>query len=207
MPGAPRPVWKNRRYVRGLSGLAITFDDGPDQRWTPEVLARLAAHGAQATFFVVAPRAVAHPDLVGRILAHGHSVGLHCDAHVRHSQRDRAWLENDTGQALERLAQIGVSPTLWRTPWGDTAPWTGTIARSHGLRLVHWTVDTHDWRGDGAADMFTATRERLEPGAVVLAHDGIGPGARRDDARETVAYIDLVAPFAAQKQLRLEALR
>ncbi len=189
-----------------MSGLALTFDDGPDERWTPALLGTLARHAARATFFLVAPRATAFPELVARILEHGHTVGLHCDVHVRHSQRDAAWLEADTDQALRRLAELGVSPTLWRTPWGDTAPWTADVAARHGLRLIHWTVDTHDWRGDPAREMFSATRPRLEPGAVVLAHDGIGPGARRTTSEETVAYVELVARYAASRQLPLEAL-
>lgn len=189
-----------------MRGLAITFDDGPDERWTPAILGRLARHRARATFFVVAPRAGARPDLVRSILEHGHAVGLHCDVHVRHSDRDRRWLEADTERALKRLRRLGVFPSLWRAPWGDTAPWSAAIADRHGLRLIGWSVDTHDWRGDSAAEMFKATHRRLVPGAIVLAHDGIGPGARRDGAAETVAYIDLIARHAAAHDLALEAL-
>ncbi|MGH2835565.1 MAG: polysaccharide deacetylase family protein [Solirubrobacteraceae bacterium] len=189
-----------------MAGVAITFDDGPDEHWTPLVLDRLATHHAHATFFVIAARAARHPQLVERALAHGHSVGLHCGRHVRHCDRDQRWLEADTQRALGRLRELGITPTLWRTPWGDTAPWTAQVAQRHGLRLIRWSVDTHDWRGDSAAQMFAATREQLEPGAVVLAHDGIGPGARRDGAAETVAYIDLFVRHAAANELTLEAL-
>jgi peptidoglycan/xylan/chitin deacetylase (PgdA/CDA1 family) len=189
-----------------MTALAITFDDGPDPRWTPVLLDRLAAHGARASFFVIAPRAAAAPDLIELMLARGHTVGLHCELHVRHTERDRAWLEDDTANALRRLGELGVNPTLWRTPWGNTAPWTDAVARSHGLRLVHWDVDTHDWRGDSAPAMFDATREHLKPGAVVLAHDGLGPGATRTDAAETVAYLDMLADHAQAHQLTLEAL-
>ncbi|HWD68910.1 MAG TPA: polysaccharide deacetylase family protein [Solirubrobacteraceae bacterium] len=187
-------------------GLALTFDDGPDQHWTPLLLDRLASHGAHATFFVIAPRAASQSGLVARMLEHGHKVGLHCDRHVRHFERDRAWLEADTTRALGRLREMGVVPSLWRTPWGTTAPWTDAIAQRHGLRLVRWSVDTHDWRGDSAPEMFAATREQLTPGAVVLAHDGLGPGARRDGIGETIAYLDLVAGHAGEHRLPLEAL-
>lgn len=192
--------------IQPMAALAITFDDGPDECWTPLLLDRLAAHGARASFFVIAPRAAAHPELVKRMLEHGHTVGLHCDLHVRHGDRDRAWLEDDTRRALGRLRTLGITPMLWRTPWGDTAPWTAAVAQRHGLRLVGWSIDTHDWRGDRARDMFAATREQLEPGAVILAHDGIGPGARRAGAAETIAYVDLLARHAAAAEFRLEAL-
>jgi peptidoglycan/xylan/chitin deacetylase (PgdA/CDA1 family) len=186
--------------------VVLTFDDGPDPVWTPRLLDQFAAAGARATFFPIAPRAAAHPDLIARMRAEGHEIGLHCDDHVRHSTQDEAWLIADTVCALERLASLGVAPTRWRTPWGDTAPFTQAVADAHGLTLTGWTVDTHDWRGDSAAAMFTATRHRLTGQAIVLAHDGVGPGAGRGDARETVAYTARVIEFAREAGLPLEAL-
>lgn len=190
----------------GVQVLSLTFDDGPDPGGTPAVLDALARADARATFFVIAPRAAAHPDLMARIAAEGHALGLHCDEHLRHSERDEHWCATDTRLALDRLAALDVVPRLWRTPWGDTAPWTAEIAAAHGLALVGWTVDTHDWRGDDAATMFAATRPGLQAGAVVLAHDGIGPGARREDARETVAYVSLAAAHSRRHELALTAL-
>jgi peptidoglycan/xylan/chitin deacetylase (PgdA/CDA1 family) len=174
--------------------------------WTPRLLALLAALDARATFFPIASRTAAHHDLILRMRTEGHSVGLHCDQHVRHSDRDLAWVRRDTRTALERLARVGVTPVYWRTPWGDLASWSPQVAVEHGLRLVGWTVDTHDWRGDSAKDMFDATRAAIEAGSVVLAHDGIGPGARRRDARETLHYVELIAAHALERGLRLEAL-
>ena len=189
-----------------MSALALTFDDGPDPVWTPRLLDLLQTLGAHATFFPIASRAAAHPDVVERMQAEGHAIGLHCDQHVRHSERDAAWLERDTDAALERLAGLGVTPTFWRTPWGDTAPWSARIARARDLRLIGWTADTHDWRGDSGADMFEATRESLTDGAIVLAHDGIGPGARRASVETTLDFVALVGPHARRRGLRLEAL-
>jgi peptidoglycan/xylan/chitin deacetylase (PgdA/CDA1 family) len=189
-----------------VPSLALTFDDGPDSRCTGDLLDLLGATGARATFFPIAPRAEAEPELVARMLDEGHTVGLHCDEHVRHGERDRDWCARDTDTALQRLRRIGAEPRLWRTPWGDMAPWTPELAATRDLRLVGWTVDTHDWRGDSAAEMFTATREHLEPGAIVLAHDGIGPGARRPDARSTLKYARLVIEHAKESGLALEPL-
>jgi peptidoglycan/xylan/chitin deacetylase (PgdA/CDA1 family) len=186
--------------------MALTFDDGPDPVWTGRLLDVLARAGATATFFPIATRAAEHPELVARMLADGHGVGLHCDEHVRHTERDADWVRADTTRALERLQALGVTPALWRTPWGDTAPFTGAVASEHGLQLVGWTADTHDWRGDTAQDMYEATRPRLQPGAIVLAHDGVGPGARRDDAAETVAYVERVSAWAADHRMSLRRL-
>ena len=186
--------------------LALTFDDGPDPVWTPRLLDLLCDLRATATFFVIAPRAVAHPELIDRIAREGHVIGLHCDAHVRHSHRGVDWGRADTGRALARLEGVGVRPTLWRTPWGDLARWTRQVACEHGLELVGWTVDTHDWRGDSAERMFAAIADGLEAGAIVLAHDGVGPGARREDASETLRLTSLVGAHSARTELGLEAI-
>jgi peptidoglycan/xylan/chitin deacetylase (PgdA/CDA1 family) len=186
--------------------MAITFDDGPDPVWTPRLLDLLGRLGARVTFFPIAPRAAAQPELIARMLAEGHAIGLHCEEHVRHSSREIDWVRRDTARALERLSALGVTPSLWRTPWGDLAPWSGAIAAEFGLRIVRWTVDTHDWRGDTAAYMFTASRGSLRDQAIVLAHDGIGPGARRADVEQTLEFVTLAATDAGRRGLKLEAL-
>ena len=189
-----------------MRALALTFDDGPDCRYTPMLLDLLKEAGASATFFVIAPRAASQPELIERMHREGHAIGLHCDQHVRHSSRDHAWCAHDADSALGRLREIGVKPLLWRTPWGDMAPWTARVAHERGLRLIGWTVDTNDWRGDRADEMFARTWPDLEPGAIVLAHDGIGPGALREGTEETIAYVRLVMEHTRRHRITLRPL-
>jgi len=179
--------------------LALTFDDGPDTRWTAAVLDALAACRARATFFVLGERVRAHPELVARAVAEGHAVGVHGDAHLRHPDAGRAAVAADLAAALAALAAAGVAPGRWRVPWGALAPFTAELAALHGLALTGWTADTHDWRGDRADAMLAAVEPGLAPGAVVLCHDGIGSGARRRDCAETVA---LVGPLVAAARAR-----
>ena len=108
---------------------------------------------------------------------------------------------------MARLRGLGVAPTLWRTPWGELAWWSGQVAREQDLRLVHWTVDTHDWRGFSARHMFEITRDRIEDRSIVLAHDGIGPGARRTDAAQTLGFVELAVDQARADGRELGALR
>ena len=189
-----------------MGSVALTFDDGPDRTWTPRLLDVLHELDIRATFFAIAPRAAAAPELMGRMRDDGHTIGLHCHEHVRHSDRDVEWLRADTREALDELTAVGVRPTLWRTPWGDTTPWTATVADEQELRLIDWTADTHDWRGDSAEQMLDDTRGQLVDGSIVLAHDGIGPGARRDGAKETVRYVKLAAACARARGLTLTPL-
>jgi peptidoglycan/xylan/chitin deacetylase (PgdA/CDA1 family) len=174
---------------QGGARVFLTFDDGPDPIWTPHVLEALSLSEARATFFVVAPRARGFPHLVREMIRAGHDVGLHCTEHVRHTERSRPEVEADTRAGLRDLRFLGVRTRLWRPPWGVLAPWTGDLAEDFGLELVSWTADTHDWRGDTASEMLDHILLALHPGAVVLMHDGLGPGARRDGCEETVALI------------------
>lgn len=174
--------------------VAVTFDDGPDPTWTPRVLAALDAADARATFFVMGSAAAAHPGLVRATVAAGHDVQVHCHEHVRHTLLSRSELEADTDRALGVLAGLRVAPSRWRTPWGVLGPHTESVAAARGLALTHWTADTEDWAGEPWTVLLARVADGLRPDAVVLAHDGVGPGARRSGCGETVA---LIAPLVA----------
>ncbi len=189
-----------------VGGVALTFDDGPDPQWTPRLLDLLDSVDARATFFPIAAKAAAQPALIARARSAGHTIGLHCHEHVRHSTRDQAWIEADTREALRLLAEVDVSPSLWRTPWGDATEASAKVASEHGLRIVGWTLDTHDWRGDSAVTMLDETADGVRAGAIILAHDGVGPGAARDDVAATLDYVELVATLAKGRELSMEAL-
>lgn len=183
------------------NSVALTFDDGPDPIWTARVVEALEAAGARATFFVIAARAAAQPEVLAELLAAGHGVELHCHRHRRHRDTRRGEIERDTDAALAALGCLGIRPQRWRVPWGREASWTRAVAAERGLQLERWSIDTHDWRGDRAAEMLAAARPRLEPGAVVLMHDGLGPGARRGGCEQTVALVPLLAATIRERGL------
>jgi peptidoglycan/xylan/chitin deacetylase (PgdA/CDA1 family) len=184
---------------RSPAPVALTFDDGPDPVWTPLVLDALGNAGAQATFFVVAPRAARYPSLVSDMRERGHNVAFHCSEHVRHDAMTRREIEADVESGLLAL---GRSVRYWRTPWGLITPATEEVANEHGLGLVGWTADTEDWRGRAPEDMLARIRGKISPGAIVLMHDGVGPGATRDGCSGTVDLIDplvaLLGPYGLE---------
>jgi peptidoglycan/xylan/chitin deacetylase (PgdA/CDA1 family) len=165
--------------------LALTFDDGPDPRGTPAVLDALG--DVIATFFVLGERVVDHPGLLDRVIAAGHDVQVHGFAHLRHPDTDREAVAADIDRALEALQQHGIAPRWWRIPWGHLDAFTPAIAGERNLRIVGWTTDTHDWRGDSADAMLEGLD--LTRGGIVLAHDGVGSGARRSTARATAELV------------------
>jgi peptidoglycan-N-acetylglucosamine deacetylase len=158
------------------------------------VLEQLERCCAQATFFVLGERVEAAPAVVRAAIDAGHEVQLHGHRHLRHSQLTEEEIELDTRTALDALIQVGVRPTRWRTPWGIVTLASERVAARHDLELVHWTIDTHDWRGDPALAMLARARRQMAQGAIVLMHDGLGPGALRSGCENTV---QLLAPLIA----------
>ena len=167
-----------REGSRARRELALTFDDGPDPRTTPAVLDALQGAGARATFFVLADRAEAHPQLIARMLAGGHEVAAHAEKHVH------AWVRTpwggflDVGHAVRRVAAVTGQPIRYhRPPHGAYTLATVLGQRAAGVRGVHWSVEGQDWRADRTPEQ---VRQRLllraGPGAIVVLHDA-GPGA------------------------------
>jgi peptidoglycan-N-acetylglucosamine deacetylase len=186
--------------------LSLTFDDGPETGWTERVLAELEHCDVRATFFLVGGRVRRHPQLVRALQAGGHELQLHCHRHVRHTELTEAQLARDTEQALEAFASADVSPHLWRAPWGVRTEASERVARAFGLRLVGWSIDTHDWRGDSPARMLDRARPMLAEGGAVLMHDGLGPGARRTHCANTVELVGRLSAAARELGLRLEPM-
>jgi peptidoglycan-N-acetylglucosamine deacetylase len=183
--------------------VCLTFDDGPSPVWTPRILTALRRRAARATFFVQVRRALEHRGLIEAMLEAGHEVGFHCVDHIRHSQRAAAGVESDLTIGLRKLASLGVEPSAWRVPWGVETDTTRQLAAGRDLRLWGWNVDTHDWRGDSVRQMFGALEAQggLRGGDVILMHDALGPGARREGCGETVALTELLLATAERAGL------
>ena len=154
--------------------VAITIDDGPDPEVTPAVLDLLAAHNARATFFCIAAAAQAHPALLRRIVAAGHSVQNH-SAHHRHnfSLMGPRGLANEIGNAQARLADItGVMPHCFRAPAGLRNPLLDPVLHRLKLNLVSWTRRGFDTRERRADVVLARLVKGLRGGDILLLHDG-----------------------------------
>jgi hypothetical protein len=186
--------------------LSLTFDDGPDQHWTGRVLDVLRRSDTRATFFMVGERVRAAPASARAVIEAGHDVQLHCDRHLRHSDLSEHEIDRDVRDGLAALASIGVRPGYWRTPWGVRTDATARIASQHGLRLMDWTIDTHDWRGDSAVAMLARARPGVGEGGIVLMHDALGPGALRTGCENTVELVGELIALARREGLDVGAL-
>jgi cellulose synthase/poly-beta-1,6-N-acetylglucosamine synthase-like glycosyltransferase/peptidoglycan/xylan/chitin deacetylase (PgdA/CDA1 family) len=176
----------------GLRTVALTFDDGPDPRWTPAILDVLHRHHVPATFFVVGSRVVAHPSLVRRELAEGHEIGSHTFVHsdVAAIPRWQANLELSLTQTALAGA-TGRHTGLFRPPYSSNP---GAIDARHftayrdvgrqGYLVVLADRDGEDWQRPGVTRILAGAEPSSDDGAVVLLHDGGG------DRHQTVLALD-----------------
>ncbi|EDY43434.2 polysaccharide deacetylase family protein, partial [Streptomyces sp. SPB074] len=172
------------RLSRAGHALALTFDDGPDPRWTPEILAVLAAHEARATFFVCGRQAAKHPALLRRITEAGHLLGNHTWDHRRLTGLGRASVEDELLRTSETVRRAtGRAPAWFRAPYGEWDRTVHALGARHGMEPLAWSVDTRDWSRPGAAAITRRVLAGAAPGAVVLCHDGGG------DRAQTVAAL------------------
>lgn len=168
MPTSTRLLW---RADTDEKVLAITFDDGPDPRFTEPLLTTLEAEQVAATFFVCGRQAAAHPDLVRRQAAGGHEVGNHSWSHRDLALADEGEVRDELVRTSDLVAELtGDTPRVLRPPWGRLSGTTMHVAADLGMDVVVWDVRLLDLEEDRATNV-AHVREHLAPGMVLLGHD------------------------------------
>jgi peptidoglycan/xylan/chitin deacetylase (PgdA/CDA1 family) len=167
--------------------VALTFDDGPDPRFTPAVLTILRQSAIKAMFCVIGHWARLHPDLVQAIRADGHSLCDHSETHPALDRLPGDQVAAQIGAPAEYCRLVtGTKPRFFRPPYGATSPAVIEIAHAQGLRVLQWSVDPQDWTRPGVGTIVTRVLRQVHPGAIVLLHDG------GSDRSQTVAALPII---------------
>jgi peptidoglycan/xylan/chitin deacetylase (PgdA/CDA1 family) len=160
--------------------VALTFDDGPNEPYTSQILDILAADNVKATFFVIGQNVELYPDSAARIIAEGNVLGNHSyNHHANHAlteygARDMEKAEYSINQTL------GVLPYLYRPPHGKKSPWELQAVKKLGMIEVTWSVSANDQHvfavfGHPTPQIFAREIVKdVEPGSIILLHDGYG---------------------------------
>ena len=168
--------------------LAITFDDGPNPKITPELLTLLERYGARVTFFMVGRFAQECPELVREIVVRGHAMGNHTATHANLFWNTPEQIREQMQRCNAAIGTItGMTPKWFRPPWGMRNPWVVSSATGMGMRTALWTLLPGDWRVKPASWLITrmesiAERARVSSlsvnkspvghGDVLCLHDG-----------------------------------
>lgn len=176
--------------------VALTFDDGPDTRFTPKVLDALHANQVKATFFVLGSQANTHPDIIRRIVREGHVIGNHSYSHANLPTLTVDKFQNqimNTENVLQGL--IGYAPKLIRPPYGAINEEQVRWIADHHYLIVNWNVDSLDWKSLSSEQVLNNIMQQTKPGSIILQHSG---GAESQDLSGTVQAIGpLIAKLKA----------
>ncbi|MFJ7125696.1 polysaccharide deacetylase family protein [Streptomyces sp. NPDC098101] len=155
--------------------MVLTFDDGPDPRYTPGILDTLRRHDCRAMFFVCGEMAVENQDLLRRMAAEGHVVGNHSWSHPLIPKLRPSRIRDELGSTSEVVERaLGAAPLWYRAPYGAWNRHSFEIGAELGMEPLAWTVDTLDWKEPGTDSIVRRVLDGAAPGVVVLNHDAGG---------------------------------
>jgi peptidoglycan/xylan/chitin deacetylase (PgdA/CDA1 family)/GT2 family glycosyltransferase len=169
----------NRYHPR----IALTFDDGPNEPYTSQVLSILEQYRIKATFFIIGQNARRYPETCRRIVAAGNVIGNHSYHHLKSlCLRRGKTVARDIEQAHQAIYECtGFEPTLFRPPHGFRSPWLMRTVHNLGYTVVTWDNMTSDWNAEKSGDeIILAVLRRAKPGGVIVLHDGRDTRLRYD---------------------------
>src|SRR5664279_5174145 len=157
----------------GTRKLALTYDDGPNDPCTLHLMEVLARHDVKATFFVLGEFVLQKPEIVRALAASGHVIGNHSWDHPRLIFATDAELRSQVERTQAAVFDAcGVTPTLFRPPYGGRRPGTLSAIRKLGLEPVMWNVTCYDWKATPAETVLAHAQRQIRGGDVILMHDG-----------------------------------
>jgi len=184
-------------YYKGIyteKVVALTFDDGPNEPYTSEILDILDSHKVKATFFVIGKNVELYPETTKRMIAEGHVLGNHSYSHnANHALTEYG--AKDLAVAQEAIFNtVGVRPHLYRPPHGKKSPWELEEVRKQGLIEVAWSVSTGELNATSPMSVAEKIVRETHPGEIILLHDGYGTShnCSESDKSLTVEALPLI---------------
>lgn len=149
--------------------VALTFDDGPSSRYTPELLDGLKERGVKASFFLVGKNIEENSDLIRRMEAEGHLIGNHTYNHVQLNKISDASAREEILKTNNAIYEAtGRYPQYMRPPYGA---WKKNMEICVEMLPVFWTIDTLDWKNQNVQAVCQVVEKEIEDGAIILMHD------------------------------------
>lgn len=168
--------------------MVLSFDDGPDPRYTPHILDTLARYEVRAMFFVCGEMAAHNRGLLARMADEGHVVGNHTWSHPLLTRLRRAGIRSEMERTSDIVEQVcGERPEWFRAPYGAWNRAAFRLGAELGMEPLAWTVDTLDWTEPGTRTIVERVEDGAAPGVVVLSHDA--GGDRSQSVRALRAYL------------------
>ncbi|MGE5421732.1 MAG: polysaccharide deacetylase family protein [Ignavibacteriales bacterium] len=173
--------------------VALTFDDGPDPIYTPQILALLERYQKKATFFVIGQHVQENPKVLSIVSQNGHEIGNHGYSHRRLYGKTKDFINDDLNKTAKLVAHItGTRPHMVRAPGGRVSSELVDLAKENNLKLISWGEDPQDWKYHDANYIASHILKNLKPGQIIVMHDGGG------DRTATVQALGILLPALDQ---------
>ncbi|MBF0478955.1 MAG: polysaccharide deacetylase family protein [Candidatus Omnitrophica bacterium] len=176
--------------------VALTFDDGPSEKWTPKILDELKKADIHATFFLVGKHVQQYPGIVKRVVSEGHEIGNHTMSHrllIDMPMKDAIKEVTDGETEIERVT--GIHTTLFRPPKAWISNQQKTALHKLGYTVVLWRINTKDWVNFDDKLIVHYVEKKIKPGDIILFHDA--GGAIKSEGGNRQETVDTIAPLAA----------
>lgn len=154
--------------------IALTFDDGPNEPYTSEILDILKKYNVKATFFLLGKNVERYPDTARRIVEEGHAVGNHTYDHPYLFIQSRSHIQNEIKKAEQCIFKATNKKThLFRSPYGADNSWVYHAAKEMGYVTIEWSITGHNGGKEISPDRIVmSVLGKVKNGAIILFHDG-----------------------------------
>lgn len=191
-----------RRGNAQLPELALTFDDGPDHKYTPQILDTLKKYKIKATFFVVGTQIQKNPAVFQRIIREGHEIGNHSYQHLKVSELSTAAIRFQLQKNNEIIRRSGgpKETNIFRPPYSAIDPASITTIGKQRYQIVLWTIDSLDWRALKKPQVEKNILPAIENGSIILQH--CAADSKKEDLSGSVNCLPDIIRTAHQKGFR-----
>jgi peptidoglycan/xylan/chitin deacetylase (PgdA/CDA1 family) len=174
--------------------IALTFDDGPNEPYTSQILSILEKDDVQATFFLIGQNVELYPDVARRMVADGDVIGNHSFSHNANHALSFSYYK-DIEKAEQIIAEVtSVNPSLYRPPHGRKSPWElGSVERL-GYKEILWNISTNELSKHTPEFLADQIVKKSKPGGIIDIHDGYGTlhNTPKADKSQTVEMLPLI---------------
>lgn len=206
-----RVLWPNRYLAPAVFGdavykvetseklVALTFDDGPDPRYTEQISQILVDAGAKGTFFVMGEHAVQHPEIVKTLMAQGHEIGNHTWHHPSLKLKSTTTIREELESTDRLIADLGYTePIPFRAPYGHSWFTLPHVLKQRQQANILWTVQMNDWKPEKPEVMMKLLAPKFDKGAIILMHDGDGESEGADRSNTVILVQQILEKYQAE---------
>ena len=181
--------------------VALTFDDGPDEVFTPQILDILKKYDVKATFFLIGEKVPYNKKIVKREKEEGHEIGNHTFTHINASKKNYEEIEEEITKTQQVIKEVtGEYPTLFRPPYRALSRDLCKIVKEKNMNIVLWSnIDVRDWSNPGVNNMVNTIDSQVENGNIIILHDY---NTVRNNKSQTIQALEIVIPKLKEKGYR-----